>query len=146
MANFNEIDVLSEELAKKVHNLDTDSIKLVLSNTLPVSSTTFLETNITEIATGGGYTQFTDGGATGFLPSPYDLTVGRAGAVTTVSGAQQVLTATGTVPTFQYICWVNDTPTSPLNPCFGWLNHGSAISMVNTDTYTIPSGALFTIN
>jgi hypothetical protein len=28
----------------------------------------------------------------------------------------------------------------------GYLDHGSNVTMANTDTYTIPSGALFTIN
>jgi hypothetical protein len=47
---------------------------------------------------------------------------------------------------FRYLILVNDTPTSPLNPVVGWLDHGSAVTMANTDTYTIPAGALFTIN
>jgi hypothetical protein len=59
------------------------------------------------------------------------------------------LTASGAVATFRYIVLINDTPTSPLNPVVGWVDHGSGVTMAATDTYTIPDTAasgLFTIN
>jgi hypothetical protein len=55
-----------------------------------------------------------------------------------------VLTATGAVGPFRYLCLYNDTATN--EEVLGYLDHGSSVNMVNTDTYTIPSGALFTIN
>jgi hypothetical protein len=98
--------------------------------------------NVTQISTGNGYTQVSDG-AGGLVPT---ISFARSGQTTTISGTQVVLTATGAVGPFRYIILVNDTPTSPLNPVVGWLDHGSAITMANTDTYTIPAGAIFTIN
>lgn len=142
MATFTEPDIFSEDVANKIHDLNTDSFRWVLSNTAPVLGSTFLLSNITQIATSGGYTQMSDGA--GGLPST--LSFSRTGQQVTVSGTQVVLTATGAVGPFRYLILVNDTPASPLNPVVGWLDHGSAVTMANTDTYTIPSGALFTIN
>jgi len=141
MANWTEPDVLSEDIANKIHDFNSDTFRLALSNSAPVLGTTFLLSNVTQIANGNGYTTVADGAGMATT-----LTFARTGQVTTVSGTQAVWTATGAVGPFQYVIWINDTPTTPLNPVIGWINHGSAITMANTDTYTIPAGALFTIN
>lgn len=143
MATFTRPDKLSENIANKIHDFDSDTFRWVLSNTAPAVGTTFLLSDVTQISTSGGYTQMTDG-ANGLLATMSALS--RTGAVTTVGmSSSVVLTATGAVGPFRYIILIDDTPASPLNPVVGWLDHGSAITMANTDTYTIPSGALFTI-
>lgn len=142
MATFVEPDILSEDIANKIHDFNSDTFRWVLSNSAPVLGSTFLLSNVTQIATGGGYTQMTDGA--GGLPST--LSFVRSGQTTTISGTQVVLTASGAIATFRYLILINDTPTSPLNPVVGWLDHGSGVTMAATDTYTIPAGALFTIN
>jgi hypothetical protein len=142
MATFTEPDILSEDIANKIHDFNSDTFRWALSNTAPVLASTFLLSNVTQISTGNGYTQVSDG-AGGLVPT---ISFARSGQTTTISGTQVVLTATGAVGPFRYIILVNDTPTSPLNPVVGWLDHGSAITMANTDTYTIPAGAIFTIN
>lgn len=143
MATWTRPDVFSLNLANKVYDLDSDTFRFVLSNTAPVAGTTNLLSNVTQIATGGGYTQMTDGAA-GLLATMSALS--SSGQVTTVALASNVvLTASGAVGTFRYIILIDDTPTSPLNPVVGWLDHGVAITMAATDTYTIPSGTLFTI-
>lgn len=142
MATFTENDIYSENLVNKVHDMDSDTFRWVLSNTAPVLSSTFLLSNVTQIATGGGYTQGSDG-AGGLAVT---LSYSRTGQTTTISGTQVVLTASGAVATFRYPVLWDDTPTSPLNPVIGWLDHGSGITMAATDTYTIPSGAYFTVN
>jgi len=141
MATWTEPDILSEDIANKIHDFNSDTFRLALSNSAPVLGTTFLLSNVTQIANGNGYTTVADGAGMATT-----LSFSRTGQVTTVSGTQAVWTATGAVGPFQYVIWINDTPTSPLNPAIGWINHGSAITMANTDTYTIPAGALFTIN
>ena len=141
MAAFTEPDVLSEDMANKVHDLNSDTFRIALSNTAPVLGSTFLLSNVTQIAAGNGYTQVAD--SAGAITT---LTFARSGQTTTVSGTQVVFTASGAVGPFRYVIWINDTPTAPLNPVIGWIDHGSPITMANTDTYTIPAGALFTIN
>jgi hypothetical protein len=138
MATFTRPDVFSLNLANKVYDLDSDTFRWAFSNTAPV-----LGSNITQIATGNGYTQMTYG-AGGNLATMSALS--SSGQTTTMAkSSTDVLTATGAVGPFQYLFLVDDTPTSPLNPVTGWLNHGSAVTMANTDTYTIPSGNLLQI-
>lgn len=147
MAAFVEVDTLSENLIEKIIDINSDFFRWVLTNTAPTAGATLLLSNITQIATGGGYTQMSDGA--GGLPTAGTgaLTFSRTGQTTTISaGANTVLTATGAVGPFRYLCLVDDTPATPLNPVIGYLDHGSAVTMANTDTYTIPSGAIFTVN
>jgi hypothetical protein len=140
MATFTRPDIFSLNLCNKVFDLDSDTMRWTLSNSAPVAGSTNLLSNITQISTGGGYTQMTDG-AGGLLATLAALS--QTGAATNFGmSSNVVLTATGAVGPFQYLILVDDTPTSPLNPVVGWLNHGSAVTMANTDTYTIPSGNL----
>jgi len=149
MATFIEPDCLSEDIANKVHDFNSDQFRLLLTNTAPSLTGSFLLSNVspTQIAGGNGYTQAADG-----VGMATTMSFTRSGQVTTIShtgagpaGSVQWV-ATGAIPTFQYAIWWNDTPTTPLNPVIGWINHGSGITMAITDTYTIPQGALFTIN
>jgi hypothetical protein len=142
MPTFVEPDCLSEDIANKIHDFNSDTFRLALSNTAPVLASTFLLSNITQIANGNGYLTAADGAG-----KATTLSFSRSGQTTTVSQSPAVVwTATGAVGPFQYAIWWNDTPTTPLNPVIGWINHGSPITMANTDTYTLPAGALFTIN
>lgn len=144
MATFTRPDKLSENIGNKVHDFDSDTFRWVLTNTAPAVGTTFLASDITSpLSTAGGYTAFSDG-AGGLLAVMAALS--RTGAVTTIAhNGAIVLTATGAVGPFRYPVMVDDTPTSPLNPVVGWLDHASSITMANTDTYTLPTGSLFTI-
>jgi hypothetical protein len=138
MATFTRPDVMSLNLSNKVYDGDSDTYRWTLSNTAPVVGSTNLLSNITQIATGGGYTQMTDG-AGGLLATMSALA--SSGQTTTwAQSANVVLTASGAVGTFRYLIMVDDTPTSPLNPVLGWLDHGVAVSMNTSDTYTIPLG------
>jgi hypothetical protein len=142
MATFTRNNDFAKHLANKIFDLDTDVIRWVLSNTAPTASGTLVLTDITQIATGGGYTQMTDG-AGGILATFSALA--QATAAVNVATTGNVLTATGAVGTFRYVILVDDTPTSPANPVLGWIDHGVAITMANTDTYTIPSGNILVI-
>ena len=142
MGTFTEPDCLSEDIANKVHDFNSDTFRLALTNSAPVLSTTFLLSNVTQIANGNGYTTAADGAGMGAT-----LTFSRTGQVTSVTMSNSpAWTATGVVGPFRYIVWWNDTPTSPLNPVIGWLDHGSPVTMASTDTYTVPTGVLFTLN
>jgi hypothetical protein len=143
MATFTRPNVMSLNLANKVYDLDSDTFRWVLSNTAPVAASTNILTDITQISTSGGYTIMTDG-AGGLVATMSALS--SSGQTTTMAqSANVVLTATGAVGPFRYLILVDDTPTSPANPVVGWLDHGSSITMANTDTYTIPSGNLLAI-
>src|SRR5215203_4733898 len=105
MPAFVEPDILSEDIANKIHDFNSDTFRWTLSNTAPVLASTFLLSNITQISTANGYTQMSDGA--GGLSTT--LSFSRSGQTTTVATTQVVLTATGAVGPFQYIILVNDT-------------------------------------
>lgn len=129
MAAFNKFNSFVEDLAEKVHNLHADSLKVVLTNTLPVNTNTILA-NITQIANGNGYTT---GGAAATVSASaqssgtYKLTL--ADVVFTASG--------GSVGPFRYAVLYNDTPTSPVDPLIGWWDYGSAVTLAEFDTFTV---------
>lgn len=122
-ATFNKFNSFVEAIAEKVHNLGSDSLMIALSNSAPSASNTVLA-NITEIA----YTNL----------SSRTLTVASS---TQTSGTYKlvindlVLTASGAVATFQYIIIYNNTATN--KELIGYYNNGSAVTLANTDTFTI---------
>ena len=128
MATFNKFHSFVEALAEKVHNLGNDTLTVALTNTLPVNTNTVLA-NITQVS----YTNIQNGTTTG-----RDLT-GVTSAQTSGSykldANDLVLTATGTVPTFRYVVLYNNTATN--DELIGWYDYGSAVDLLNGETFTI---------
>ena len=87
-----------------------------------------VKTDITEISAGNGYSA---GGlaVTGVTSSQ------TGGTYKLVSSADPVLTASGAVGPFQYAVLYNSTPGS--GNLIGWWDRGSALTLANTDTFTV---------
>lgn len=133
MANFTKFNQFTEDLAKKVHNLNADTLKIALSNVSPVVGNTVFA-NITEIAAGNGYTA---GGATAAFVSGAQ-TVGTYKLVLT----GPTFTATGgSIAVFQYAVLYNDTPTSPLKPLIAFLDYGAALTVTNGNAFAVSLNA-----
>jgi hypothetical protein len=137
MAAFNKFNAFTEHLAEKVHDLDLDTLKVLLTNTAPVA-TNSVKADLTEIGAGNGYTA---GGE--------DTTnsTSRASGTTSVIGVDVVWTASGgSIGPFQYVVLYNDTPASPADPLIGWWDYGSAITLLTGETFTADFGSsMFTI-
>ena len=138
MAAFNRFEAFSEHLAEKVHDLNADTLKLYLSNTAPNAATHAVKADIAEISAGNGYSA--GGVDTANATS-------RTGAVTSVTGTDAVVTASGgSVGPFRYAVLYNDTPTSPADPLIGWWDYGSSITLNDGETFTTDFGAsMFTV-
>jgi hypothetical protein len=133
MAAFVKFETFTEHLAEKVHNLDTDLIKVYLSNTAPNVATHTVKADLAEIAGGNGYT------ATGH---DTQNATSRAGGVTSVTGVDIVITAAGgSIGPFRYAVLYNDTPAGPVDPLIGYWDYGSAITVLDTETFTVDVGA-----
>jgi len=129
MALYQKFDQFVEDLAKKVHNLNSDTLKVMLTNTAPSAANTVLA-NITEITPGNGYSA---GGS----------------AATFVSGAQSsgtyklvlndvTFTASGgSIGPFRYAVLYNDTPTSPADPLIAWWDYGTSLTLTNGNSFTV---------
>jgi hypothetical protein len=55
MASFNKFQPFVENLAEKVFNLGSDTLKVLLTNSAP-SAANGVKTDLTEISAGNGYT------------------------------------------------------------------------------------------
>jgi hypothetical protein len=123
MAAFNKFNSFVEALAEKTHNLGADTLTIALTNTAPAAGNTVLA-NITEIS----YTNLSSRVLTG-------VTSSQTGGTYTLDAADLVLTASGTVPTFRYVVLYNDTATS--DELIGYFDYGSAVDLLNGETFTI---------
>jgi hypothetical protein len=135
---FTKFEVFSEHLAEKVHNLDTDTLKVMLSNTAPNVATMALKADATEISAGNGYTA---GG-----PDTQNST-SRSGGTTSVVGVDATITAAGgSIGPFRYAYLYNDTSASPLKPLIGYWDYGSALTLGDGEALTIDFGtSMFTV-
>lgn len=135
MAAFNKFQQFVEDLANGVHDLigTQHTLKVYLSNATPDAAADLVKTDLAEIAGGNGYTA-------GGHDTQNDGT--ESGGIVTVTGVDIVITAAGgTVGPFRYAVLYNDTPTSPADPLIGWWDYGSALTLQDTETFTVDFGA-----
>ncbi len=136
MAVFARFNIFSEDLAEKVHDLNADTLRVYLTNTAPDAAADAVKTDLAEISTGNGYTG----------PVDTQNATSRASGVTSVTGVDVVVTASGAVGPFRYVVLYNDTPTSPADPLIGSWDYGSAITLASGETFTVDFGSsMFTI-
>lgn len=129
MAAFNKYDGLGEALAEKLHNLGSDTLKAVLSNTAPDATDTNLA-SMSEISAGNGYTA---GGDTLTVSSS-----SQTGGLYKLVLADLVITASGgSIGPFRYVIIHNSTANLGL----GWYDYGSSITLADTQTLTIDFNA-----
>ena len=138
MATFNKFNDFVEQLGLEQHNLNTDTIKVALTNTLPVSTQTVFDavTNHAAPAAANGYTA---GGE--------DITAvwSETGGTGTLTATDVVFTATaGGIGPFQYVVMYNED--NGTNMLIGWYAHTSSITLADTETFAVDFGAsVFTI-
>lgn len=137
MAAFNKYEVFTENLAEKVHDLDLDTMKVLLSNAAPNAATHAVKADVTEISAGSGYSA----GGTDSANA-----TSRSGGTTSVTGTDIVFTASGgSIGPFRYAILYNDTPVSPADPLVGWWDYGSSITLASGETFTVDFGtSMFT--
>lgn len=139
MAAFVKYEQFVADLGVKVHDLNADTMKIALTNTAPNAATHNVRADITEIATGGGYTQNS---------AAYDIlnTYSEAGGVGTVVGTDLIFTATTGFGPFRYAVLFNDTPAGPVDPLIGYWDYGSSVTLLAAETFTVDFGAsIFTL-
>lgn len=130
MATLVKFQDFAEQLAKKVHNLDTDTHKLFLMASAPDAALDAVLADITEVA----YTNVS-GGVAPTVTTQYTESAGTG----TFAGDAVVVTATGTVPTFRYYGLYSDTATNKNLICY-W-DHGSNVDLAAGETFTVTFGA-----
>lgn len=130
MASFNKFNQFVEDVAKKVHNLNSDTLKIMLTNTAPTSSNA-VYADITEVSSGNGYT-------TGGNTAAFTSGAQTSGTYKLVLADPSTWTASGgSVGPFRYAVLYNSTPTSPLKPLIGWWDYGSSVTLADGEQFTV---------
>ncbi len=123
MAAYVKFNKFPLNLAQKVFNLGSDSLKIALTDTVPGATNNQLS-DLTEIS-------YTNLSARTVTTTSSTQTSGTYKLVLT----DLVLTASGTVAQFRYVVLYDDTATN--KELVGYWDYGSEINMLNTDTLTL---------
>ena len=135
MASFNKFEQFVEDVAHKVHDLETDTLMIMLTNTAPSASLDAVLADLTEITAQNGYsaggsqaTQSSSGQTSG----TYMLVVGDV--TFTASG--------GSIGPFRYAVVYNGTPTSPADPLIGWWDYGAEVTITDGNSFLVDVSAV----
>lgn len=140
MAGFNKFQPFVADIANKVHNLGSDQLKIMLTNTSPNTADTAFDTSIglklistsnaLDLTTAGGYTA---GGAVVTITAS-----SQSGGTYKLVGNDLVFTATTGFGPFQYAVLYNNTAGSAAaRPLIGWWSYGSAVTLLALETFTV---------
>lgn len=123
MPTPSKVNSFVANLANKVYNLGSDSLKVALTDTAPTASSAVLS-DITEIS-------YTNISSRVITTTSSTQTSGTYKLILT----NLTLTASGAVGPFRYLVIYDDTAASKQLLCY--IDYGSEVSMANTDTFTI---------
>jgi hypothetical protein len=127
VASYNKFRSFVEAVMEKTHNLGSDTLKILLTNSAPVNTNT-VKADLTEIGAGNGYSA---GGTAVTITSSAQ----SAGTYKLV-GNDVVFTASGgTIGPFRYAVLYNDTAAS--DELIGWWDYGSSITLQDGETFTV---------
>jgi hypothetical protein len=127
MASFNKFNAFVADVANKVHNLGTDTLKIMLTNTAPAAANA-IKTDITEISAGNGYS------AGGGQATP--VSSAQSGGTYTLKLNNVSFTAAGgSIGPFRYCVLYNATPAS--GNLIGWYDYGTALTITAGNSFSV---------
>lgn len=129
MTTLTKYNCFVENLAEKAHNLQSDVIKIALTNTAPTAADTgFNTTTYPAPASASGYTA---GGNSITVNSS-----AQSGGTYKLVLANTTFTASGgQIGPFRYAVVYNSTATA--NAVIGYYDYGSSITLNDTETYSL---------
>jgi len=127
MATFNKFNSFVEAIAEKVHNLGADTLKVVLTNTVPNATDTQLS-QITQISAGNGY-------ATGGTQATQVSSAQASGTYKLVLNDVTFTASGGSIATFRYVVLYNDTATN--DELIGYYDYGTTLSITSGNSFTV---------
>ena len=128
MATYVKYQVFVEDLAEKVHNLGSDTLKVALTNTAPNVSTHAGLADITEISAGFGYTA-------GGTQATISTSAQAAGTYKLVLADVVFTAAGGSMGTARYFVLYNDTSTG--DKLIAYWDYGTSFTLLTGETATL---------
>jgi type IV pilus biogenesis protein CpaD/CtpE len=127
MATFNKFNAFVADVANKVHNLASDTLKVMLTNTAPVA-TNAVKSDITEIAAGNGYSA---GGT-----QATQVSSAQSGGTYTLKLNNVTYTASvGSIGAFRYAVLYNSTPVS--GNLIGYWDYGTNLTVTAGNSFQV---------
>jgi hypothetical protein len=126
-ATFNKFNAFVGDVGLKIHNLNADALKIMLTNVAPVA-TNAVKADITDIAAGSGYTA--GGAAVGGVA--YSQV---AGVAKLIGNAVTFAASGGTIASFRYAVLYNSTPAA--GNLIAWWDYGAIVSLGDGETFKI---------
>jgi hypothetical protein len=126
LAAYNKFNIFVQDIGQKIHNLNSDALNYMLSNTAMTATMTALS-GLSDLTTGGGYTA----GGTVVASTAYTQTSGTA----TLTGSNVVFTSTGTLGPFEYTALYNATASG--KNAIQWYDYGAHVTLTTGETFTI---------
>jgi hypothetical protein len=123
MATFQKVDSFVEKLAEKVFNLGSDTLTVALTNTAHTSSWTKLS-DLTQVSYANLSSRVLTTSSSVQTSGVYTLTI-----------ADLILSASGTVGPFRYIYIYDDTATNDELICY--FDYGSSITLASGGSITL---------
>jgi hypothetical protein len=117
-----------EAVHEKVHNLGSDTLKVLLTNTAPSLSNTVKADISGELSTANGYTA---GGATITVTASSQ----SSGLYTLIASDVTWTASGGSIGPFRYAVIYNDTASS--DQLIGYIDYGYSITVASGQTFTI---------
>src|SRR4029077_13222570 len=127
MATFNKFNAFVADIANKVHNLGSDTLKVMLTNTAP-AATNAVKADITEISAGNGYTA---GGTQATRVSSSQSSGTYALKLNNVT----FTASAGSIGTFRYCVLYNATPAS--GNLVGWYDYGTNLTVTAGNSFQV---------
>ncbi len=132
MATFNKFNAFVADIANKVHNLGSDPLKVMLTNTAPVA-TNAVKADITEIAAGNGY-------SAGGTPASLVSSAQSGGTYTLKLGNVTFTAAVGSIGPFRYCVLYNSQPAA--GNLIGWYDYGTALTVTAGNSFQVQFDAI----
>ena len=122
-----------EAIHEKKHNLGSDTLKVLLTNTAPSLSNTVKADISGELSTANGYTA---GGATITVTSSAQ----SSGLYTLIASDVTWTASGGSIGPFRYAILYNDTATN--DELIGYIDYGYSVTVASGQTFTLDFDAV----
>ena len=134
MASFNKFNIFVLDVSNGKHNLGSDTLKVMLTNSAPVA-TNAVKADITDISAGNGYS------AGGSQASQVSNTQ-TSGTEKLILGNVTFTASGGSIGPFRYCVLYNDTQASPVKPLIGYYDYGTNLTITAGNSFQVQFDAV----
>jgi len=127
VAAYNKFNSFVSDMATKVHNLNSDTLKIMLTLNAPAATNT-IKANLTEIAAGNGYVA---GGNQAVFVSGNNT----SGSYKLILSPVVFTAVGGSFAPFEYAVLYNATAAS--GNLIAWWDYGTAITLTSGNSFTV---------